>query len=59
MADGTLKTHRGAYLICHGGYNEWACLMPPYKHQLPGSGLLKWLKNVKLVRKDVEFFWYS
>jgi Plant transposon protein. len=42
MANGTLKTHHcGAYLICDSGYNEWACLMPPYKHQLLGSGLLK------------------
>jgi Plant transposon protein. len=54
MADGTQKVHRGAYLICDGEYNEWACLMPPYKHQLPGSGLEQWSKNVELVRKDVE-----
>mmetsp|Transcript_11517 Transcript_11517/g.21528 ORF Transcript_11517/g.21528 Transcript_11517/m.21528 type:complete len:181 (+) Transcript_11517:298-840(+) len=52
--DGTHKNHHGAYLICDGGYNEWACLMPPYKHQLPGSGLERWPKNVESVRKDVE-----
>ena len=27
--DGTHQNHCGAYLICDGGYNEWACLMPP------------------------------
>jgi hypothetical protein len=52
--DGTRKEHRGAYMICDGGYNEWACLMPPYKHQLPGTALEKWSKNVESVRKDVE-----
>lgn len=53
-ADGTEKIHRGGYFICDGGYHKWACLMPPYKHQLPGSALEKWSKNVESVRKDVE-----
>jgi hypothetical protein len=48
------KVHRGAYLICDGGYHEWACLVSPYKHQLPGSALEKWSKTVESVRKDVE-----
>jgi hypothetical protein len=41
-------------MICDGGYNEWVYLMPPYKHQLPGTALEKWSKNVESVRKDVE-----
>lgn len=54
-SDGTRKVHRGAYMICDGGYNEWECLIPPYKHQLPGTELEKWLmNNVESVRKDVE-----
>ena len=48
------KVHHGAYLICDGGYHEWACLVSPYKHQLPGSALEKWSKTVESVRKDVE-----
>lgn len=30
-ADGTLREHRGAYLICDGGYNDWRCTVCPYK----------------------------
>jgi hypothetical protein len=41
-------------MICDGGYNEWSSLMPPYKHQLPGTALEKWSSNIELVRKDVE-----
>jgi len=52
--DGTCKEHRGAYMICDGGYKEWVSLMPPYKHQLPGTALERWSKNVESVRKDVE-----
>jgi Plant transposon protein. len=53
-SDGTEKVHHGGYFICDGGYHKWACLMPPYKHQIPGSGLEKWSKQVESVRKDVE-----
>jgi Plant transposon protein. len=52
--DNERKAHRGAYLICDGGYHEWACLVSPYKHQLPGTALEKWSKTVESVRKDVE-----
>jgi Plant transposon protein. len=48
------KEHRGAYMICDGGYHEWACLVPPYKHQLLGTALEKWSQKVESMRKDVE-----
>ena len=44
----------GAYMICDGGYHNWACLVCPYKHQIPGTDIEKWSKNVESVRKDVE-----
>ena len=44
----------GAYLICDGGYHDWPCLVCPYKHQIPGTSIESWSKNVESVRKDIE-----
>lgn len=53
-ADGNLVDHKGVYMICDGGYNNWPCLTCPYKHQALGSSMEKWSKRVESVRKDVE-----
>ena len=41
-------------MICDGGYCKWKCLIPPYKHQIPGTQWADWSKHVESVRKDVE-----
>ena len=41
-------------MICDGGYHDWPCLACPYKHQVPGSSMEAWSKNVESVRKDIE-----
>lgn len=52
--NGNIVQHKGVYMICDGGYNNWPCLTCPYKHQAPGSSLESWSKRVESVRKDVE-----
>ncbi|CAM9767454.1 unnamed protein product [Discosporangium mesarthrocarpum] len=54
-ADGNKYTHRGAYLIVHGGYHQWKCLMVPYKASR-NEDQLQWSKGLESVRKDVEWF---
>ena len=51
---GEIQQDQGAYYICDGGYHEWQCLIPPYKHQLSGTDEATWSKHVELTRKDVE-----
>ena len=50
----TYNENVGAYMICDGGYHDWACLVPPFKHQEHGSDPERWSQQVELVRKDVE-----
>lgn len=51
---GEIRKHRGAYFICDGGYHNWKCLMPPFKHQLEGTEEAAWSHHIESVRKDVE-----
>ena len=49
-----LQENVGAYFICDGGYHDWECLMPPNKHQVPGTDECAWSHHIESVRKDVE-----
>ena len=49
-----MRTHRGSYYICDGGYAPYTCLMPPFKDQLETSAYFGWSKHVESLRKDVE-----
>ena len=51
---GTLRQSVGAYFICDGGYHDWECLVPPFKHQVLGTDECEWSKHVESMRKDVE-----
>ena len=53
-AAGDKVKHLGAYMIVDGGYHRWCSLVCPYKHQLEGTDMSKWSKNVESVRKDAE-----
>ena len=49
-----LKNQKGYYYICDDGYHLWETLIPPYKHQIEGSGMMDWSHNVESVREDIE-----
>ena len=44
----------GWYFICDGGYHYWKEMIAPYKHQISGSRLEQWSKNLESIRKDAE-----
>jgi hypothetical protein len=51
--DGSLKTMKGLYLICDGGYHKWRCLQCAAR--APESGdEYHWGQQLGSVRKDVE-----
>ena len=52
--NGNTKEHKGSYYICDGGYHNWQCLIPPFKHQVPGTDLSYWSHHIESMRKDVE-----
>eukprot|EP00978_Attheya_sp_CCMP212_P021848 scaffold64230_cov41-Attheya_sp.AAC.2 len=52
--DGKTEKLTGPYFICDGGYLDWMCLIPPFKHMPEQSKEHGWSKYVESVRKDVE-----
>ena len=51
--NGTQRIHRGVYLICHGGYLHWPCLINPHKDAITGSPTKQWSAKLESVRKDI------
>ena len=51
---GGVRENQGGYFICDGGYHNWECLIPPYKHQIEGSEEAEWSHHIESMRKDVE-----
>lgn len=52
--EGNVKSSRGIYLICDGGYLRWKTLICPYQNAHCGSRQGYFSSNLETVRKDVE-----
>ena len=49
-----MRTHRGLYYLCDGGYSPYTYLMPPFKDQLETSVYFGWSEHVESLQKDVD-----
>ena len=52
--NGVSHQERRMHFVCNGGHNKWACLMPPYKHQIDGMDEKSWSDHLESIHKDVE-----
>lgn len=52
-ADGALKRHKGAWVLCDGGYHRWRTTICGYKHSVLPH-VYHWSKRCESVRKNVE-----
>jgi len=53
QADGSWITHKGAWLLCDGGYHRWRCMQCPTRHSSDADER-RFSRQIEAVRKDIE-----
>ena len=48
---GNRKQNKGLYFICDGGYHAWACMIPPYKHQVEERIFMRGVRRLNHCKK--------